>query len=133
MNKLAWVYKRITFDAAHQLPGYPGDCARIHGHTYIVDLGVLTTIDPEIGYGVDMKDISNFLKENVKGRFDHQFLNEKMPGIPTTAENIALEVSRPAADFFRTQVTVRVYETPDSWVTVHDAPKVKELHPREVM
>ena len=94
--------------------------------------GARVVFQPKKGYGVDMKDISNFLKENVKGRFDHHFLNEKMPGIPTTAENIALEVARVATEWFKTQVKVRVYETPDSWVVVHDAPRVKELHPLEV-
>lgn len=130
MNR-AWVYKRCTFDAAHQLPDYPGNCARVHGHTYIVELGILTTVEPVKGYGVDMKDISNFLNMNVKGRFDHHFINEKMD-VPTTAENIALEIARVAAEHFKTQVTVRVYETPDSWVVIHDAPRVKNLHPMEV-
>ena len=128
----AWVWKQCTFDAAHQLPDYPGDCARIHGHTYIVKLGVLTTVDPEVGYGLDMKEISEFLKTNVVGRFDHQFINEKMPGIPTTAENIAFAIMEPALEFFQAQVKVHVYETPDSWVEIHDAPKVKQLHPMEV-
>jgi len=130
MNR-AWVFKSCTFDAAHQLPDYNGDCARVHGHTYTVHLGVLTTVPADIGFGVDMKEISNFLKMNVKGRFDHRFLNDKM-NVPTTAENIALEIARVATEHFKTQVTVRVYETPDSWVVVHDAPKVKELHPLEV-
>ena len=128
----AWVWKRITFDAAHQLPDYDGDCARIHGHTYIVDLGVLTTVDPKIGYGLDMKEIAEFLKANVKGRFDHQFINEKMPGVPTTAENIAFAIMEPALEYFQAQVKICVYETPDSWVEIHDAPKVKKLHPLEV-
>ena len=131
MNRFAWVFKRCTFDAAHQLPDYDGDCARVHGHTYIVELGILTTIEPKKGYGVDMRDISNFLKMNVKGRFDHHFLNEKMD-VPTTAENIAVEIARVATEWFKTQVKVHVYETPDSWVVVHDAPRVKELHPLEV-
>jgi len=128
----AWVYKRCTFDAAHQLPDYPGDCSRIHGHTYIVDLGVLTTVDRKTGYGLDMKMISEFLKVNVIGRFDHHFINEKMPGIPTTAENIAFAIMEPALEFFEAQVKIRVYETLDSWVEIHDAPKVKNLHPLEV-
>ena len=127
----AWVWKRCTFDAAHQLPDYPGNCARIHGHTYIVDLGVLTTVDPKMGYGLDMKEISEFLKMNVRGRFDHDFINEKMD-VPTTAENIAFAIMEPALEFFNAQVRIRVYETPDSWVEIHDAPKVKNLHPMEV-
>ena len=131
MNRFIWVFKRCTFDAAHSLPDYPGDCARVHGHTYIVKLGLLTTIEPKKGYGVDMKEISNFLKENVKGRFDHHFLNDKM-NVPTTAENIAVEIAEKATEHFKTQVKVSVYETPDSWVEVYDSPRVKNLHPLEV-
>jgi len=128
----AWVWKRCTFDAAHQLPGYPGDCARIHGHTYIVELGLLTTPVPERGYDIDMKEIGEFLKANVLGRFDHHFINDKMPGCPSTAENIAFAIAEDALRFFNRQVKVRVYETPDSWVEIHEAPKATNLHPLEV-
>lgn len=116
-----WVWKRISFDAAHQLPDYPGACANVHGHTYYVELGLFAPIDPESGMAIDMKDIGEFLEVNVKGLYDHQFINEKMRGKPSTAEMIGKYVFETAQAYFvkggkALDVKVRVYETPDSWV-----------------
>lgn len=31
---------RFTFDAAHRIPGHPGKCAYLHGHTYHLEVTV---------------------------------------------------------------------------------------------
>jgi len=112
-----WVWKRCSFDAAHQLPLYQGACSRIHGHTYFVELGVLCSIDPATGMGLDLKELGEFLKSNVEALFDHQFINDRIPGQHSTAEGIARYILDVADRYFnKSIVKVRVYETPDSWV-----------------
>lgn len=131
MNEGAvWVWKRCTFDAAHQLHGYPGGCARLHGHTYFVELGVRAFINPKDGIAIDLRDLGDFLQTNVVGMFDHQNINERMRE-PSTAENIANLVLKVAIRVFKSHIKVRVYETPDSWVEVEYVHPIPDLHPKE--
>jgi 6-pyruvoyltetrahydropterin/6-carboxytetrahydropterin synthase len=127
-----WVWKRCSFDAAHCLPNYVGPCSRMHGHTYFVELGVLCSIDPISGMGIDLRELGDFLKTNVVSLFDHDIVNDKLPPrlaplvnpmytqsvpSPSTAEGIARYILSVADRYFsKSQVKVRVYETPDSWV-----------------
>lgn len=116
-----WVWKKISFDAAHRLPLYQGACSRVHGHTYFVELGVLCTIDTKTGMGIDLKELGDFLHTNVHALFDHQMVNERLPSdLQPTAEQIGLYILRVASRYFPAAVKVRVYETPDSWVELED-------------
>lgn len=81
------VVKRISFDAAHYLPGYEGKCAQMHGHHWVVELGVKGPINEETGIVVDFVHLSDFLKEYVVDKFDHTLLNDIIPN--PTAENLA--------------------------------------------
>jgi len=130
----AWVYKSCTFDAAHTLPLHPGKCSKLHGHTYKVELGIECEVDPTTGMGIDMGDLGKFLEMNVVALFDHSNLNDKMPNVQPTAENIAKEVLETAIRYFGPlppaqspkapqafpyrRMKVKVFETPDSWVEV---------------
>lgn len=83
--------KIITdFAAAHNLRGYPGDCANLHGHNWKVEVEVTATELDELGMGVDFKQIKRDTKEVIK-HLDHSYLNEVSPfdKINSTAENIA--------------------------------------------
>jgi 6-pyruvoyltetrahydropterin/6-carboxytetrahydropterin synthase len=51
------------FDAAHSLPGYQGKCARLHGHTYQVEMVVEDDVG-ENGFVIDFYQLKNIL-----GRF----------------------------------------------------------------
>lgn len=80
----------VSFDAAHCLRDYQGPCARLHGHTYRVQV---TLRGPELapsGMLVDFRDVKRALGEIVE-RLDHRFLNEVPPftDINPTAENLA--------------------------------------------
>lgn len=84
------VYVKTYFSAAHRLCGYPGDCARIHGHNWMVEVYVQARELNEIGIAIDFRDIKLAVKE-VLGRMDHFDLNE-LPAfkeINPTSENIA--------------------------------------------
>jgi len=80
----------VSFDAAHCLRGYQGACARLHGHTYRVQV---TLRGPDLapsGMLVDFRDVKRALHE-IAERYDHRFLNEVPPftDVNPTAENLA--------------------------------------------
>jgi len=86
-----YTLKIVTdFASAHTLRGYPGACARMHGHNWKVEVEVVARELDEVGMGVDFKVIKQATRE-VAERLDHQYLNELEPftDINPTAENIA--------------------------------------------
>ncbi len=78
------------FAAAHTLRDYPGDCSKMHGHNWKVEVEVTATSLNDVGIGVDFKTIRKNANE-VCDRLDHEYLNELEPftTINPTAENIA--------------------------------------------
>lgn len=82
--------KRFVFEAAHQLPGLSEGhkCARLHGHSYTVEVSVATDGDlTPPGFVVDFDELSalgTYLNET----FDHRDLNQVVDVAPTS-ENLA--------------------------------------------
>ena len=84
------VYIKTHFSAAHRLCGYPGDCARIHGHNWIVEVFVKCWELNEIGIGIDFRDIKEGVKQ-VLLQLDHFDLNEveAFKKVNPSSENVA--------------------------------------------
>lgn len=77
------------FCAAHQLVGYPGDCAKLHGHTWKVEVIVTGPLLDELEMLIDFRDIKGALKE-VIGPLDHNgSLNDILHINLPTAEHLA--------------------------------------------
>jgi 6-pyruvoyltetrahydropterin/6-carboxytetrahydropterin synthase len=81
---------RDHFDAAHTLRGYPGECHRLHGHTWDVEVTVAGTVLDDIGIVYDFKRLKDDL-HTVLADYDHVFLDEVPPfdELNPTAENLA--------------------------------------------
>jgi 6-pyruvoyltetrahydropterin/6-carboxytetrahydropterin synthase len=81
---------RDHFDAAHSLRGYDGECRRLHGHTWDVEVTVEGGHLDGIGIVYDFKRLKDDLR-SVLDAYDHQNLNEVKPFDETnaTAENLA--------------------------------------------
>lgn len=82
--------KRFRFEAAHQLPELSEGhkCARLHGHSYTVEVSVATDGDlTPPGFVVDFAELSA-LGAYLRERFDHRVLNEVIDVAPTS-ENLA--------------------------------------------
>ena len=113
-----------AFEAAHNLNGYPGKCAQLHGHNWVVEAIVKGRELDELGMLVDFKDIKQTLKDILE-RFDHHYLNELAPfkdGVNPTAENLARIIFEELAGneiFKRDNVlaAITVFESPKSSVT----------------
>ena len=80
----------IDFAAAHSLRDYAGECQRLHGHNWKVEVEVTAHELDKAGMGIDFKEIKAASRE-VVNRLDHQYLNEIPPFdvLNPTAENIA--------------------------------------------
>ncbi len=81
---------RGHFDAAHSLYDYPGECRKLHGHTWDVEVTVAGSELDALGILYDFKALKADLNR-VLERFDHVFLNEVRPfdTVSPTAENLA--------------------------------------------
>jgi len=78
------------FSAAHSLRGYAGDCSRLHGHNWRVELYVVCTTLDDIGLAVDYKILKCELKAALAD-WDHYNLNDVPPfdDINPSSENVA--------------------------------------------
>jgi len=90
MQGIYEVYVKTHFSAAHALRGYSGDCARTHGHNWIIEVYVRCRELDNIGIGIDFRDIKQTVEEVLEG-LDHFNLNEldAFQDINPTSENIA--------------------------------------------
>lgn len=122
-KKRVLVSKEFTFDAAHHLHCYEGKCKNLHGHTYKVVFGISGFVD-EIGLAIDFGDIKAIWKEKIEIYLDHRYLNETLPKMNTTAENMVVWIYEKMADslknrsdkYHATRVEfVRLFETPTSY------------------
>jgi len=124
-NKRVMVSKEFTFDAAHHLHCYEGKCKNLHGHTYKVVFGISGYVN-EIGLTIDFGDIKAIWKQEIEIYLDHRYLNETLPPMNTTAENMvvwifekmeeALQQGERQQQYKGARVEfVRLYETPTSY------------------
>jgi 6-pyruvoyltetrahydropterin/6-carboxytetrahydropterin synthase len=106
------------FDAAHSLPGYQGKCARLHGHTYQVEMVVEGDVG-ENGFVIDFYQLKNILA-TVLQDLDHNCLNDILPN--PTAETIAQWISeRLKKDMETTSVrlfSLKLWEGKNKWVMI---------------
>lgn len=72
------ISKRFRFEASHQLPGYSGKCAHLHGHSYKLEVKVLmdpTKLDA-CGIALDFDTLKQAVHAAVIDRYDHKHLND---------------------------------------------------------
>jgi 6-pyruvoyltetrahydropterin/6-carboxytetrahydropterin synthase len=71
------LFKEFTFEAAHRLPNVPPghQCARLHGHSFRVELHVRGPLDEAAGWVMDFADIKAAFKP-VLAQLDHYYLND---------------------------------------------------------
>ncbi|MDR6123493.1 6-pyruvoyltetrahydropterin/6-carboxytetrahydropterin synthase [Bacillus sp. SLBN-46] len=127
-NKRVLVSKEFTFDAAHHLHAYDGKCMNLHGHTYKVIFGISGFLDDR-GLMIDFGDIKDIWKNEIEIYLDHRYLNETLPPMNTTAENMVVWVYEKMKESLNNEDRqkqyigarvefVRLYETPTSYAEV---------------
>lgn len=117
------ITKRFRFEAAHQLEDWPDghQCARLHGHSYVLELTLLATgpgrENPKPGVVLDFADVGSIVKEHIINKWDHQFLNRVLGERNTTAEFLVGAIHRILSNTHlgRYPLKIRLYETQDGW------------------
>jgi 6-pyruvoyltetrahydropterin/6-carboxytetrahydropterin synthase len=133
MNNKVAVYRKEHFNAAHRLnnPSFDagtnaevfGKCnyPNFHGHNYDLVVRVVGEPDPATGFVIDLKVLSDIIKDNVLEKFDHKNLNldtKEFRELNPTAENIAIVIYnllRPKLDT-KLELQIRLYETERNFV-----------------
>lgn len=71
------IFKVFSLEAAHRLPNVPPGhkCARLHGHSFRIEVHVAGEIDPHTGWVMDFADIKAAFRP-LHDRLDHNYLNE---------------------------------------------------------
>lgn len=127
------VFRKESFNAAHRLhnPAWSDDenkkvfgkCSNpnYHGHNYELVVKLVGSINPETGYVMDMKELSDIIQREIVERFDHKNLNVECVEFKTlnpTAENIAMVIYQLLRPQIKPslKISVRLYETPRNFV-----------------
>jgi len=128
------VSRKAHFNSAHRLfrkdwsmeqnNAIFGKCnnPNYHGHNYELIVSVTGEIDQETGFVVDVKILSDLIKEHIENAFDHKNLNLDVPDfekINPTAENIAVVIWQKLRTHINLNLDLEVvlYETPRNFVT----------------
>ncbi len=117
MSGIYEIYVKDHFSAAHALKGYKGNCSRLHGHNWIIEVFIKCRELNSIGIGMDFREIKKKLKQVLK-KFDHANLNEisAFAGVNPTSEHIAKIIYEELSSQINTDSIkvskVKVCETP---------------------
>lgn len=80
------VIRQYDFDAAHVLAWHQGKCARLHGHTYRLEVTVARPLDDR-GVVMDFAEVDEIVDWHVLAILDHRHLNDVLEN--PTAERVA--------------------------------------------
>jgi 6-pyruvoyltetrahydropterin/6-carboxytetrahydropterin synthase len=84
------IFKAFTLESAHRLPNVPAGhkCARVHGHSFRVEIHVSGPVDDHLGWVMDFADVKAAF-DPLYRQLDHHYLND-VPGLGNpTSENLA--------------------------------------------
>ena len=128
------ISRKAHFNAAHRLyradwsmeknDSVFGKCnnPNFHGHNYDLIVSVTGEMDPETGYVMDIKILSDLIKAEIEDVFDHKNLNLDVPefkDLNPTAENIVVVIWNKLRSKIKSEndLEVVLYETPRNFVT----------------
>lgn len=104
---MIYITRRERFNAAHRLfradwseeknKEVFGGCANPnwHGHNYDLFVTVKGKVNPELGYLINLKDLSTIIRTEITNKLDHKNLNvdvDFLQGIMTSTENVAIAI-----------------------------------------
>lgn len=128
------VSRKAHFNSAHRLyrkdwseeknNAIFGKCnnPNFHGHNYELIVSVTGEVDQETGFVIDVKILSDLIKEHIEHTFDHKNLNLdviEFQDLNPTAENIAIVIWNKLRPFIdkNKDLEIVLYETPRNFVT----------------
>lgn len=112
------IFKVFQIEAAHRLPNVPAGhkCARLHGHSFRVEIHVEGEPQPHTGWVMDFADIKTAFAP-VFDEIDHRCLND-VPGLENpTSEQLAIWIWRRLKSSLGSLSKVVIHETCTSGCT----------------
>lgn len=84
------IFKKFQIEAAHRLPNVPAEhkCARLHGHSFKIEVHVSGPVGEETGWVMDFADLKAAFDPLFR-TLDHNYLNEIAGLENPTSENLA--------------------------------------------
>jgi 6-pyruvoyltetrahydropterin/6-carboxytetrahydropterin synthase len=132
---LIYITRRERFSAAHKLsrPEWSderneevfGKCANVnwHGHNYDLYVTVKGEVNPETGFVIDLKLLSDMIKERVIQHVDHKNINLDTPfmkGQMASTENICIAIWNELAEPIKAEGAelhyIKLQETENNFV-----------------
>jgi 6-pyruvoyltetrahydropterin/6-carboxytetrahydropterin synthase len=94
LNMEEWIiFKEFSFEAAHRLPQHKGKCSRLHGHSWVARVYVISNNLIERGSQQDMvldfAEIKQYIQPLLDRYLDHYYLNETTGLANPTSETLA--------------------------------------------
>ena len=97
---MVYLTRKLSFSAAHQLrvEGLSdeenrrifGECSRLHGHNYVLEVTIAGEPDPRTGMVINLFELDAIVKDRVIARLDHRNLNEDVEEFKTTASTVEM-------------------------------------------
>mgnify|MGYP006262211501 FL=1 len=133
---MIYITRKEHFNAAHKLynPDWSeeknrdvfGVCSNEnwHGHNYEILVTVKGKVDTDSGMIINLKSLSDIIKEEILDKVDHKNLNIDVPfleGVITTTENVTIKFwevleNRLKKDNVCKLHRIRLYETPRNFI-----------------
>ena len=133
--KTVYITRRETFNAAHKLYREDwsvekneevfGRCSNHnwHGHNFTIFVTVKGVPSPETGFVMNLKDLSDIIKQEVIEPLDHKNLNLDVPflkGMLASTENVVIQIwdriKTPIAKAGGELVKIKLVETENNYV-----------------
>lgn len=117
----------FKFEAAHRLPRVPAGhkCARLHGHSFKVEIAIVGEVNPETGWLIDFGELHDIWM-TIGDRLDHHYLNE-IPGLENpTSEILAKWIWDELAPKLPILEQVTLFETCDARCEYRGQPSEKK-------
>lgn len=106
------IFNRFSLECARRLPQLPPEhpCARLHGHSFQIEVHVAGSLDPRLGWVVDFADIQAAWQP-IHATLDHRCLND-IEGLDNpTSEHLAMWIWERLKPALPGLVRVTVMET----------------------
>ena len=132
---MIYITRRERFNAAHRLfkPEFSDDenlqvfgkCSNPnwHGHNYELFVTVKGNVNPDTGFLVNLKDLSEIIEQRVIEKLDHRNINIEvkfMAGKLASTENLAIgiwnELAGPVSEMGAQLHSIKLYETENNFV-----------------
>jgi 6-pyruvoyltetrahydropterin/6-carboxytetrahydropterin synthase len=114
------IRKHFHFEAAHVLPFHPGKCARMHGHSYRLEVAVagpLQADGPACGMVEDFDTMKSVVHREIVEALDHTTLNDEIEN--PTAERIVRWIWERLAPHLAGLHELVLWETATSCAVLH--------------